>query len=157
MITAPKGTVLTSSAGPDQCYTQGSPADHHEESAALVCRTAGEQFPAKASGARPYTIWFYLKVKSTPTGTGSVVVKGTGVGSTESNRANNRLTFKVPPLPTKPPGSGGGSGGGGAGGGGAGGGGLPITGAPAALIAGGGAAILLVGAALLFFTRRRKT
>ena len=141
VITAPKGTVLLPL---NECYTEGHPGTVLPESAALHCTTP-DPTPAKFSGLT-LPRFITLKIKSAPAGGGRIVVRGTGVGSTESKPANNTVPLVVELTPTggstTPPAGGGPT--------------LPITGPSVAWAAGAGAMAVLLGAATLLATRRRR-
>jgi LPXTG-motif cell wall-anchored protein len=134
--TAPSGTVLLPA---DWCYTEGTENERLPESAALHCNFESA-FPSVASGYGKIKPTVKLKIKSTPGTDGTIVVTSTGVGSTESTRANNTARIVI---------TGGGDDGGT-------GGGLPVTGTPTGLLAGAGAGVLALGVALLVLFRRRR-
>ncbi|XVU29088.1 hypothetical protein ACQPZJ_19110 [Actinoplanes sp. CA-054009] len=147
--TAPKGAVFLP-PDTDNCYTKDTPGSLQPESKVLVCQTFSP-FPTVRSKITPQVRALQLRVKSTPTGKGKITVRGTEVGSTETNWKNNTLVIDlpVPPSSSPTPTPGGGQGGGD-------GGSLPITGAPAALTAATGALLVALGAVFAFGRRRRQ-
>jgi len=136
LITAPSGTVLLPA---DWCWTDGTEHEQRPESKKLRCNFESE-YPAVASGYGKLTPTVKLKIKSAPGNDGTIYAESSGIGSTESNKANNttRIVFTE------------------AGGSGGSGGGLPITGSPVALVAGIGGAVVVLGVVLMVVFRRRR-